>query len=176
MHGLHAVRICCDLGFPRSTRKVLTLVRHLQSGSSVIKCLLSLCAELTLFGGDRSWSACHRAIMGTRRSSTLQNILSKYFFNDSVNNQCSPLTSADASEALSTDVAASADPLDRSALIARLQTFQYVQLGSCCDRQAIEARSVLRVHSKTSAHTPVIVTTRPAGLVTGLQSLLRHLP
>eukprot|EP00892_Ulva_mutabilis_P007027 jgi/Ulvmu1/4697/UM002_0428.1 len=62
--------------------------------------------------------------MGSRRSSTLQTILSKYFFSDPSDVRCSPLTSVDATETQSKDVAASSDPLDRSALIARLQTFQ----------------------------------------------------
>lgn len=134
------------------------------------KVILAIRETSALFGG-KSYRT--KAIMGTRRSSTLQNILSKYFFNDSSDNQCSPLTCADASDSHTTDVAASADPLDRSALIARLQTFQYVSilhnagaLPNIYTGRVSPATGALSLHYQP----------RYAGQVIGLQNHLKPPP
>lgn len=100
------------------------VIRETDSSSQEEDVFIVVCAynnaTLVCFAAQRASDA----IMSSRRSSTLQTILSNYFFNDPSDVRCSPLTSVNATEAQSKDVAASADPLDRSALIARLQTFQ----------------------------------------------------
>jgi hypothetical protein len=60
-----------------------------------------------------------------RRSSMLTAILSSFFYNDSGDVKESPLTCATANEPEGQDAVQSSDPHDRSAMIARLRTFQY---------------------------------------------------
>lgn len=64
-----------------------------------------------------------------RRSTTLTAVLSSFFYNDSVDVTLSPLTCAQAPDPdgqADNSGLFSSDPHDRSAMMARLRTFKYV--------------------------------------------------